>query len=176
MRESLDIDQEKRKLRRVCVAENGHSTGATRMKNRRELPVWQKSVEIGAAVYAATARMPSEERGLLGVELRRLALTISSGVAASSAAHSRELRLKFLFAAQAAVFELESLLAIGAQRIGTTIVPIANNLAELEMQLASELQHTSRAPREAHAKACALPEQHALPTTVHPPHPHRTHT
>lgn len=89
------------------------------MANRgfRELPVWQKSVDLAAEVYALTATFPHEERYGITGQVRRSAVSVSSNIAEGSGRATTPALINFLSYSRGSAKETESLLLV-SQRLG----------------------------------------------------------
>lgn len=140
--------------------------------SHKDLIVWQKSVALAGKVYAATRRLPSDEREGIGRELRCTAIAVASSIAEGSARRSRAEFVQFLYVARGSLSQIETQVMIAADQglidgrevLLDEIAAVGRLLTGLVRSLAAERS-------SAHARAC-LP-----PTTVgRPPHPPRTDT
>jgi four helix bundle protein len=78
------------------------------IKSYRDLLAWQKAMTLVELVYAATSRLPIEERYGLTSQLRRAAVSISSNIAEG---HARETTKEFarcIAIARGSLAELET--------------------------------------------------------------------
>ena len=97
---------------------SGHSTGAgMRIRDFRDLEVWQRSVDLAAEVYKVCRRFPREERYELSAQLRRAAISVSSNIAEGSGRATTKDFLNFLSHARGSLRETESILLV-SQRLG----------------------------------------------------------
>lgn len=82
------------------------------IKSHKNLAVWHKALALASKVYAATRKLPSDERDGLVLELRSASLAVVSGIAAGSAGNSGPEQLKRLHAARDSLSQLEAQLLI----------------------------------------------------------------
>jgi four helix bundle protein len=82
------------------------------VSTHRDLTVWQKSIELCAAVYSETRSLPAVERFGLTAQARRAAVSIASNIAEGAARSSPREFLRFLFIARGSLAELETQLEI----------------------------------------------------------------
>jgi four helix bundle protein len=82
------------------------------VNTHRDLTVWQKSIELCAAVYSATRSFPPIERFGLTAQARRAAVSIASNIAEGAARSSPREFARFLFIARGSLAELETQLEI----------------------------------------------------------------
>jgi four helix bundle protein len=81
----------------------------------RELTVWQKSIDLAAAVYAVTAEFPGREQFGLVSQLNRAAVSIASNIAEGAGRNSPGEFIHFLGYAVGSAFEGETQLIIAAK-------------------------------------------------------------
>lgn len=77
------------------------------MQDFRNLKVWQHAHELALAVYAATSKMPQEERFGLTSQIRRCAVSIASNIVEGSSRGSDADFARFLQIAIGFASELE---------------------------------------------------------------------
>jgi four helix bundle protein len=82
------------------------------MHDFRRLRVWQLARELGVAVEEAVRRFPSRDRGVVGNQLRRAALSIHANIAEGCGKSSRRETARFLQIAFASAKETESHLVV----------------------------------------------------------------
>ena len=88
-----------------------------RVRNYRDLVVWQRAVDFVAEIYRITARFSRDERFGLTAQLRRASVSVCANIAEGSGrATSRDL-LNFLSHARGSLKEAESMVLV-AQRLG----------------------------------------------------------
>ncbi len=87
-----------------------------RVRNYRDLVVWQRAVEFVAEIYRISAGFPPEERFGLTAQVRRASVSVSANIAEGSGrATSRDL-LNFLSYARGSLKEAKSMVFV-AQRL-----------------------------------------------------------
>jgi len=88
-----------------------------RVRDYRDLVVWQRAVEFIAEVYRVSARFPRSEQYGLTAQVRRASVSVAANIAEGSGrATSRDL-LNFLSYARGSLKEVESMVFV-AQRLG----------------------------------------------------------
>ncbi len=107
-----------------------------RVKDYKDLRVWQKGIEIVDKVYTITSDFPKDELyGLIG-QMRRAAVSISSNIAEGFVRkHTKEYR-QFLHISLGSSAELETQLVISSRRNYIT----NNKLQELSEYLNHEMR------------------------------------
>lgn len=85
------------------------------MKNFKELEVWQKAVKLATETYAATRRLPPEERFGLTAQARRAAVSVAANIAEGWGRGSTREYIQFLLVARGSLMELETHLLIAHQ-------------------------------------------------------------
>ena len=83
-----------------------------RVRNYRDLLVWQRSIEFVAEVYQVSALFPAEERFGLTSQLRRAAISVSANIAEGSGRATSPDLLNFLSHSRGSLKEAESLLYV----------------------------------------------------------------
>lgn len=126
------------------------------IKSHKNLAVWHQALALASKVYAATRKLPSDERDGLVLELRSASLAVVSGIAAGSAGNSGPERLKRLHAARDSLSQLEAQLLIAVD-LGLLSGEqcAAPQIAEIEQALHALLHGSSTLRTAAHARACA---------------------
>ncbi len=107
-----------------------------KVKDYKDLKVWQKGIEIADTIYTVTAEFPkSEQYGLAG-QMRRASVSIPSNIAEGFARqHSKEYK-QFLRIALGGCAELDTQLVISCRR---------NYITDKEFEdLAEDINHESR--------------------------------
>jgi four helix bundle protein len=87
------------------------------VRDYRDLKVWQVSLDLAEAIYAATTDFPKAEVFGLISQLRRAAISIPSNIAEGHARDSTKEFLRFISVAMGSLAELETQLAL-ACRLG----------------------------------------------------------
>ena len=78
------------------------------------LPAWQRAMDLMAACYVLTRRLPVRDR--LGLSLRHASLAVADGIATGVASRTPPRRLDHLVRAQRALREVEALLRTADER------------------------------------------------------------
>jgi four helix bundle protein len=109
-------------------------------------------------VYAATRRLPTEERYGLISQLRRAAVSIPSNIAEGSARKNRNEFLQFLHIARGSLSELETQMMIAVEQGFLTQGESAlEDVAEVGRLLNGLIRSLASSSRDSHAKACSFP-------------------
>ncbi len=87
-----------------------------KIRNYKELNVWQKGIEITDKIYAVTKNFPSEETYGLTSQLRRAAVSIPSNIAEGFVRQHTKEYVQFLHVALGSCAELETQLIIAGRR------------------------------------------------------------
>jgi four helix bundle protein len=126
------------------------------ISSHKDLIVWQKAVALAGKVYAATRKLPSEERYGLNQQLRRAVVSIASNIAEGSARRNRNEFIQFLHIARGSLSEVETqvLIAVDQQFIGSHD-SLLEDIAEVGRLLNGLIRSLANASRIAHAKACS---------------------
>ena len=82
------------------------------MTNHKNLIVWQKSMELVAAIYVATKTFPKDELFGIVLQMRRAAVSIPSNIAEGYGRVYDKETVKFLSIALGSASELETQLII----------------------------------------------------------------
>jgi len=85
-----------------------------RIKDFKDLIVWQKSVTLAKEIYALTRHFPREEQFGLTAQLRRAAVSVSSNIAEGHSRRGREFA-HFLSIARGSVSEVESQMLLAVE-------------------------------------------------------------
>ena len=100
------------------------------MAGYQELKVWQTGIEITKAVYALTAKFPSDERFGLTQQIRRCAVSIPSNIAEGHSRESKRELARFVSISRGSLAELETQLII-AKELGYGDTASINHLLEM---------------------------------------------
>jgi four helix bundle protein len=107
-----------------------------KVKDYKDLKVWQKGIEIGDKVYALTAKFPREELFGLTLQMRKASISISSNISEGfMRGHTNEYR-QFLRISLGSSAELDTQSIIASRRQYIT-------KKELD-DLSEDLNHESR--------------------------------
>ena len=88
-----------------------------RVRNYRDLVVWQRAVDFVAEIYRISARFPRGEQFGLSRQLRNASVSVSANIAEGSGRVTSRDLLNFLSYARGSLKEAESMLFV-AQRLG----------------------------------------------------------
>ncbi|MGO9274176.1 MAG: four helix bundle protein [Terriglobia bacterium] len=86
-----------------------------RLKNYKELVVWQKSKQFAVELYRATENFPRSERFGLTSQIRRSATSVPANIAEGWGRGSTREYIQFLMIARASLMELETHLIISEE-------------------------------------------------------------
>jgi four helix bundle protein len=103
-----------------------------------KLIVWERAVELCAAVYVLTRKFPREEIYGLTNQLRRASVSIPSNIAEGYGRGSREQYKYFLSVAQGSYLELQTQLLI-ASRLGFSDPSEIDKVASLASEVGKML-------------------------------------
>lgn len=84
-----------------------------KMRNYRDLVVWQKSMALVTEVYSITRLFPKEELYGLISQIRRSAVSIPSNIAEGYGRYSKNDYIRFLQIAIGSLYEFQTQLEIG---------------------------------------------------------------
>lgn len=102
------------------------------VKNYRDLVVWQKSMELVAAIYTISKTFPKEELYGITSQLRRSSVSVPSNIAEGYGRHSTNDYVRFLRISIGSLFELQ------------TLIEIANNLEYMNKDQFADYYSKSR--------------------------------
>lgn len=92
---------------------NNRHSGTKKMRNYRDLIVWQKSMALVTEVYSVTRLFPKEELYGLVSQIRRSAVSIPSNIAEGYGRYSTNDYIRFLQIAIGSLYEFQTQLEIG---------------------------------------------------------------
>ena len=98
----------------VSCPPSADSALPSRMHDFRRLKVWQLSRELAVAADDLTRRFPRADRGIVGGQLRRAALSIPANIAEGCGKSSRKDTVRFLQIALGSAKETENHLLIAS--------------------------------------------------------------
>jgi four helix bundle protein len=99
------------------VAEVGMDASGGRVKNYKDIVVWQKAIELVIEIYRVTAHFPREEMYGLTSQLRRAAVSIPSNIAEGQGRATKGEFIQFLGHARGSLCEVDTQILI-ARRLG----------------------------------------------------------
>jgi four helix bundle protein len=141
---------------RECASAKQRRATVKPIESHKDLIVWQRAIALAGKVYAATRKMPTEERYGLISQLRRAAISVPSNIAEGAARRNRTEFLQFLHIARGSLSELETQLLITlGQRMLTSDEIALEEVAEVGRLLNGLIRSLMSSRRDAHAMACA---------------------
>jgi four helix bundle protein len=87
-----------------------------KVKDYKDLKVWQKGIEIVDKIYAVTAGLPKDEIYGLATQMRKAAVSIPSNVAEGFVRHHTKEYKQFLYISLGSCAELDTQLIIADRR------------------------------------------------------------
>ena len=127
--------------------------------SHKDLIVWQKAVALAGKVYAATRRLPRDERFGLSLQLRRAAISIPSNIAEGSARRTRAEFVQYLHIARGSLSEVETqMLIVRDQGLLRASDCLLEDI-EIGRMLNALMSRLSVNRQAAHAKACSPAHQ-----------------
>jgi len=95
-----------------------------KIRDYKDLLVWQKGMALVKRIYEITRTFPSDERFGLASQMRRAAVSIPSNIAEGQARHTRGEFVQFISHAEGSVAELDTqvLIAVNLDYCPTTTV------------------------------------------------------
>ena len=116
---------------------------ATGSSSYRDLPAWQKAVDLVEEVYLATRGWPREELYGLTNQVRRAAVSIPANIAEGQGRNSRAEFSQFLAVARGSLHEVETHLVI-AHRLQYLPVPAYDALIRRTTEVARLISGLSK--------------------------------
>lgn len=101
----------------------------TKKHNFRELNIWKDAILLAKEIIQLTSSFPDEQKYVLGSQMNRAVVSISSNIAEGSSRNSQKDFNRFLEIAQGSAYELESQLII-AESLNYLDKPNFNNTIE----------------------------------------------
>ena len=83
-----------------------------KIKNYRDLVVWQKAMDLTTMLYQIVRKLPKEETYALSDQMRRAAISIPSNIAEGFGRNSTKEYIHFLYITKGSVCELETQLML----------------------------------------------------------------
>jgi four helix bundle protein len=93
-----------------------------RVRDYRDLVVWERAVDLVAEIYRLSAGFPPEERFGLTSQVRRASVSVSANIAEGSGRATSGDLLNFLSHARGSLKEAESMVFV-AERLGFVSAP-----------------------------------------------------
>ncbi len=88
-----------------------------RLRNHKDLKVWENSIDLAEEIYKITKNFPKEESYGITSQIRRAAVSISANIAEGAARNSNKEFMQFLYIVLGSLGELETELII-SKRVG----------------------------------------------------------
>lgn len=125
-----------------------------RVRDFRDLTVWQRSVDLAELIYRLTQGFPPEERYGMTAQLRRASVSVSSNIAEGNGRGSTPDYIRFLRNSSGSLNEMRSL-TILSHRLGMaadqdvniveeSVEPVSKMLASLRLSLSRHAANASR--------------------------------
>ncbi len=107
-----------------------------KIKDYKDLKIWQKGIEIADKIYSITEGFPKTELYCLTSQMRRASTSIPSNIAEGFVRHHSKEYKQFLYISLGSCAELETQLIIANKR---------NHITKKKLEeLAEDLNHESR--------------------------------
>jgi four helix bundle protein len=104
------------------------------IRSFRELLVWQKSMDLAERAYRTAQRLPTEDRMVLGYQIRKSSVSMPSNIAEGFSRHSKPHYIQHLWTAHGSGAELETQVELGSR---LDLIPIDH--ADLLIRDAQEI-------------------------------------
>ena len=128
----------------------GNGNGAMRVKDYRDLIVWQRAMDLVELIYKLTRLFPRDEQFGLTVQVRRAAVSVPSNIAEGQGRHTTREFLQFLSIASGSLKEVQTHVLI-AQRLGylneekaSQAMNLAEEVGRLHSGLVASLEAKTR--------------------------------
>jgi four helix bundle protein len=108
----------------------------TQINSFRDLVVWQKAMDLAVRCYSVSRRLPKDEQGVLGYQIRKCAVSIPSNIAEGKSRKSTAVYMQHLWVAHGSGAELETQLELAvrvklvSEQDGSALVGMRRRLAE----------------------------------------------
>jgi len=140
-----------------------------RVKDYRDLIVWQKAMDLVEQIYKLTRLFPREEQYGLTVQVRKAAVSVPSNIAEGQGRRTTKEFLQFLSIASGSLKEVQTHVMI-AQRLGY----LSEEQTSQAMNLAEEVGRLHSGLVASLEAKIRLKPPHHPPSTIHyplvPPH------
>ena len=120
----------------------------TQINSFRDLLVWQKAMDLAVRCYAVSRRMPRDEQGVLGYQIRKCAVSMPSNIAEGKARQSTAIYMNHLWIAHGSGAELETQLELGArvkvvsEKEATALISDAQEIGRMLKGLVASLERS----------------------------------
>jgi four helix bundle protein len=125
----------------------------TQINSFRDLLVWQKAMELAVRCYGVSRRMPKDEQGVLGYQIRKCAVSMPSNIAEGKARQSTAIYMNHLWVAHGSGAELETQLELGArvkvvsEKEAIALISDAQEIGRMLQGLVKSLERSVEGPR-----------------------------
>ena len=82
-----------------------------------QLTVWQKALDLSAAIHSLTRKFPKEEQYVLTSQLRRAVVSIPSNISEGKGRNSKKEYIQFLYISRGSAFESMTLIQL-SEKLG----------------------------------------------------------
>ena len=120
----------------------------TQINSFRDLLVWQKAMDLAVRCYGVSRRMPKDEQGVLGYQIRKSAVSLPSNIAEGKARQSTAIYMNHLWIAHGSGAELATQLELGArvkvvsERDATALISDAQEIGRMLNGLVTSLERS----------------------------------
>ena len=124
------------------------SSRMTQINSVRDLLVWQKAMDLAVRCYGVSRRMPKDEQGVLGYQIRKCAVSMPSNIAEGKARQSTAIYMNHLWIAHGSGAELETQLELGArvkvvsEKEATALISNAQEIGRMLKGLVTSLERS----------------------------------
>jgi len=124
------------------------SSRMTQINSFRDLLVWQKAMDLAVRCYGVSRRMPKDEQGVLGYQIRKCAVSLPSNIAEGKARQSTAIYMNHLWIAHGSGAELETQLEFGArvkvvsEKEATALISNAQEIGRMLKGLVTSLERS----------------------------------
>lgn len=125
----------------LVKSEEGSAVDRERAKirNFKDLEIWQRGLDLATSVYSITSEFPKEEVYGLTSQMRRAAVSVPSNIAEGFNRRSNRDYARFLYIALGSLGELET-----QTRIARNLEYVASSTAEATATEIDEIQRMTR--------------------------------
>jgi len=122
----------------------------THIDSFRDLVVWQKAMDLAVRCYGVSRRMPRDEQGVLGYQIRKCAVSMPSNIAEGKARQSTAIYTNHLWIAHGSGAELETQLELGARvkvvadQEAATLIADSKEIGRMLRGLVAALERSAR--------------------------------
>jgi four helix bundle protein len=145
------VDTESRRI--WCGIEGAPESLMTQIKSFRDLLVWQKAMDLAVRCYGVSRRMPKDEQGVLGYQIRKCAVSMPSNIAEGKARQSTAIYMNHLWVAHGSGAELETQLELGArvkvvsEKEASALISDTQEIGRMLQGLVKSLERCVEGPR-----------------------------